>query len=437
MQTGKDKGSWRLPLVRFDIQDKLALGIAAVFTTAAAIGLTFVHRSMTDSLDRMYEESAYDQATRVMSPLTNDVPPWIARSSTNTPQSKLAVALRYSGVILLALAAVVLLAMMAMVRWIVVSPIRALTRNIGEIGASADLTRRTALPQDDEIGILSREFDMMLDRLANARRSLMAYSFLAGAENAAVRTLHDVGNAATPVTVSLDLLSETLADMNVAAVSKRVSELRTETDAARRDALAGAIAKDIAQMTEAIARARMRLDVAVEQCRRMDSLIRASSGISARIPPAASVSPRDLVSTAVAMLPAESSAGITVELDDSLDSLPPITGAHPGLYAVFLAILTNAVEAIRGKGPGGIIRASGRRNADGTISIAITDDGTGIATAHLPSLFERDFTTKGRRKSMFSLHHCANVVAASRGEIKVGSEGADKGATVTVTLRGA
>jgi signal transduction histidine kinase len=394
-------------LLRLDILDKLALGIATVFTFAAAAGLTFFHRAVSQSLSRIDD------------------------------QSEVALAMRYSGVFLLALAAVVLLAMIAMVRWVVVLPVRRLTRIAAEIGASADLSRRVSLPQSDEIGVLALEFDRMLDRLSSARRNLMAYSFLAGAENAAVRTLHDVGNAAAPLTVSLDLLRESIAGIGFANIGERICELTRTDDPLRRQALAEGLNRDLSAAQAELERARRNLANAVESCSKMEDILRSSGVGAVSAPITVTVSPRDLLSTATSMVPPDARAGVSVKFDVSLDRLPNITKAHPGLYAVFYAVLTNAVEAVRAKGIPGGIEVKGSSPAPGTVSISICDTGSGVPAEHLPLVFNREFTTKDRPKTMFSLHHCATVVAASGGTIRVESAGPGKGTTVTVTLKSA
>jgi signal transduction histidine kinase len=405
MEAERNQSAPAVRLLRLDILDKLALGIAAVFTFAAAAGLTFFHRAVSESLSRMDEQAE--------------------------------VAIRYSGVFLLALAAVVLLAMIAMVRWIVVLPVRRLTRSAAEIGASADLSRRVSLPQSDEIGVLSLEFDRMLDRLASARRNLMAYSFLAGAENAAVRTLHDVGNAAAPLTVSLDLLRESIAGVGIARFRDRIGELAGTDDPQRRQALAEGLHRDLSAAQDELERARRNLSTAVECCSRMEDILRTSAGRAVGAPVTVAVSPRDLISTAISMVPPDARTGISVRLDNSLDNLPRITNAHPGLYAVFYAILTNAVEAINATRSGGEIEVRGASPAPGMLSITIDDTGSGIPAEHLPLVFDREFTTRDRPKTMFSLHHCATVVAASGGAIGVQSAGPGKGTTVTVSLKSA
>ncbi|HEY7820910.1 MAG TPA: ATP-binding protein, partial [Vicinamibacteria bacterium] len=110
--------------------------------------------------------------------------------------------------------------------------------------------------------------------------------------------------------------------------------------------------------------------------------------------------------------------------------IPPIA-CYPGrLNQVFLNLLNNARQAIRGKGE--IVLRTVLR--DDQLHIEVSDSGTGIAPEHLKKIFDPGFTTKGVGVGTgLGLSICYQIVQDHRGEIRVESE-PGKGSTFTVIL---
>jgi two-component system NtrC family sensor kinase len=110
------------------------------------------------------------------------------------------------------------------------------------------------------------------------------------------------------------------------------------------------------------------------------------------------------------------------------------------LQQVFLNLLTNALDAIEGRGEVRIearIRRAGDAKASGPawIDVVVSDSGSGIAPEHLGKVFDPFFTTKEVGKGTgLGLAICQSIVEQHRGTIEVASEGVGKGATVTVSL---
>ncbi|MFC5301658.1 two-component system sensor histidine kinase NtrB [Azospira restricta] len=120
-----------------------------------------------------------------------------------------------------------------------------------------------------------------------------------------------------------------------------------------------------------------------------------------------------------------------VELQRHYVALPPLRCRPQQLNQVFLALLSNALQAI-GDGPGRITLSTG---GDGcTLWAEVADDGCGIAAEHLPRLFEPFFTTRpvGSGRGM-GLATCFGIVAEHGGRIDVDSA-PGAGARFRVTL---
>jgi signal transduction histidine kinase len=109
----------------------------------------------------------------------------------------------------------------------------------------------------------------------------------------------------------------------------------------------------------------------------------------------------------------------------------PKIACYPGeLNQVFMHLLTNAAEAITGKGTITIRTFQENRN----IQIQISDTGIGIAQDRIQHLFDPDFTKEGSRvKAGLGLFTSYNIIQKHRGEIRVESE-VGKGSTFTIIL---
>lgn len=119
-----------------------------------------------------------------------------------------------------------------------------------------------------------------------------------------------------------------------------------------------------------------------------------------------------------------------IQVNRHYGDLPPIA-CYPGrLNQVFLNILVNAKQAIKGKGTIDITTYAKQRN----VFIEIKDSGHGIKKEHLKTVFDPGFTTKGVGVGTgLGLSICYQIVQDHRGEIILDSE-VDKGTTITVIL---
>lgn len=81
----------------------------------------------------------------------------------------------------------------------VVVPLSRLTRRVRRIGANDDDVTRLNFDRSDEIGELAKEFDRMLDRLADARQRLRRESYRSGASEMAGGIVKELGEALAPM----------------------------------------------------------------------------------------------------------------------------------------------------------------------------------------------------------------------------------------------
>jgi len=119
---------------------------------------------------------------------------------------------------------------------------------------------------------------------------------------------------------------------------------------------------------------------------------------------------------------------ITVHKD--YGKLPKVT-CHPSqINQVFLNILTNAIQAIEGKGDIWIATKVVKDN----ISISIRDSGGGIAPEHIDRIFDPFFTTKKVGKGTgLGLSVSYGIIKKHNGDIRVESK-MGEGSTFTILL---
>lgn len=112
--------------------------------------------------------------------------------------------------------------------------------------------------------------------------------------------------------------------------------------------------------------------------------------------------------------------------------LATIPADQSQLQQVFMNIVLNAVDAMKGKGRLGIATKS--NDAEGTVDIAISDSGPGIAPENLERVFDPFFTTKGvGHGTGLGLSVSYGIVQSHNGDIAVASE-PGAGATFTISL---
>ncbi len=144
-------------------------------------------------------------------------------------------AVAYASACLLAAAVIILILLVVVLSRVILDPLAAVTRHAVAIGEEKDLTTRLDLERQDEIGVLAREFDRMVERVARSRTQLVDQSFQAGFAELAKGVLHNLGNAMTPIGVRLASLAQRLRGAPGDDAAQAAAELQEgRADAARR-----------------------------------------------------------------------------------------------------------------------------------------------------------------------------------------------------------
>jgi two-component system, NtrC family, sensor kinase len=349
-------------------------------------------------------------------------------------------AVTYASLYLIGAAITVLLLLVVALNRIVLKPLARVTRHAVAVGEGTDLSARLDLPGQDEIAMLAREFDRMVERVADSRRQLVDQSFQAGFAELAKGVLHNLGNAMTPLGVRLSKLGDRLRDAPAGDVDLALAELAKETRGSARHAdLEEFLRLACRELAAAVKESQG--DVAVVQRQAtivqtaLSELMRSTRNAhvveSVRLP--------DLVAQTLEIVPDTCRQRLVVDSDESLRKIGAVQVARTVLRLILQNLIINAADAVRDAGRDkGKLRFAAEivREADSEqLHLHCKDDGVGIAADNLQRVFDKGFSTKSHDTNYgIGLHWCANAIGALGGRIWAASEGPGLGASMHLML---
>lgn len=385
----------------------------------------------TDAVTQVYRGFS-DLYGRPIMALRVDVPRRI------TARGQQAVA--FASTCLVIAAVIVLVLLMFVLNRVVLNPLAAVTRHAVDLGENEDLTTRLDLKRRDEFGVLAREFDRMVERVAASRTQLVDQSYEAGFAELAKGVLHNLGNAMTPISVRLANLTERLRAAPAQDAEQAVSELRGQ----------GADPERQADLEEFLRLACQELAQTVRAAQDDVAIITRQTGViqgvlgeqlrSARnehvIEP---VRLTELVAQSLEIVPDSCRQRLRVDADETLRRVGVVRVARTVLRLVLQNLIINAADAVRdaGKERGTLhVRAEILCDAERQqLHLHCEDDGVGIAPQHLERVFEKGFSTKSPETNHgIGLHWCANAIGALGGRIWAASDGPGHGASMHLVV---
>ncbi|MFZ1905704.1 MAG: CHASE4 domain-containing protein [Steroidobacteraceae bacterium] len=337
----------------------------------------------------------------------------------------------------LVLAAVIVLALVVVVlNRIILTPLASVTRHAITLGEGKDLTTRLDLRSNDEIGLLAREFDRMVARVAESRSRLVDQSFQAGFAELAKGVLHNLGNALTPVGVRLANLSERLRQAPADDAAQAVAELRQATaDAARRADLEEFARLGCEELAHTVKAAREDIALISRQTSVIQGTLAEQMRATRNDPVIEPVRLTELVAQTLEIVPDACRRRLVISTDESLRTLGAVHVARTVLRLILQNLIINAADAVRDAGKArGVLRVGAEivRDADQPqLHLRCDDDGVGIPADNLERVFEKGFSTKPRETNQgIGLHWCANAINALGGRIWAASDGPGRGASM-------
>lgn len=349
-------------------------------------------------------------------------------------------AVKVAALCLLAAAVVVVILLVVVLNRVVLDPLAAITRHAVAIGEGKDLTTHLNLTRTDEMGVLAREFDHMVERVAESRMQLVDQSFQAGFAELAKGVLHNLGNAMTPLGVRLANLGERLRQAPAEDAELAVAELQGGVP----DAVRAADLEQFLRLASRELAATVRLaqeDVAVMM--RQTTLVQATLAEQMRsasnehvIEP---VRLTELVSQSLEIVPDACRQRLRIDTDETLKGLGAVRVARTVLRLILQNLIINAADAVRDAGKErGVLRVSAeivREDDVQQLHLQCKDDGVGIAPQNLARVFEKGFSTKSPETNHgIGLHWCANAISALGGRIWAASEGPGHGASMHLVV---
>jgi sensor domain CHASE-containing protein/two-component sensor histidine kinase len=371
-----------------------------------------------------------DIAGRPLFVLRVDVPRTITAQGRET--------VGYASLFLVLAGAAVLALIVLFVNAAVLRPLAAMTRHAVAVGDADDLTARLALDRRDELGALAREFDQMVERLAEARRQVVDTSYEAGIAEMASGVLHNVGNAMTPLGVRVAGLRERLRLAPDGDVELALAELaRCAGDAGRREELHQFLGIAAAELARAVVSARDDAAAASEGLQAIHEVLGEQTRFARNARVVEAVELPRLLSGSLALVPEAKRERLELIEDESLQWIGPVRVARITLQQVFQNLVVNAAEAARPGGKGRLVVRAARDQCDGRawLTLRFEDDGQGIAAEHVERVFEKGFSTKPRETNAgIGLHWCANAMNSLGGSIRADSAGPGRGAVIELRI---
>ena len=349
-------------------------------------------------------------------------------------------AVTYASLYLIGAAVMVLLLLVAALNRIVLRPLARVTRHAVAVGDGADLGARLNISGHDEIAKLAREFDRMVERVAESRRLLVDQSFQAGFAELAKGVLHNLGNAMTPLGVRLSKLNDRLRDAPAADVELALGELAQEHGpSARRADLEEFIRLACRELAAAVKESRGDVDVVQRQAAIVQSALSELMRSTRNAHVVESVRLPELVAQTLEIVPDTCRQRLVVDADESLRKVGAVQVARTVLRLILQNLIINAADAVRDAGRDkGVLHFAAEIVADAgseQLHLHCKDDGVGIAADNLQRVFDKGFSTKSRETNYgIGLHWCANAIGALGGRIWAASEGPGQGASMHLML---
>lgn len=331
-----------------------------------------------------------------------------------------------------------LLVLVLLLRRLVLKPLTRVAEHVQRIGSTDDLTQRMHVHSDDEIGRLAAGIDSMVGKLQEARSRLVERSYEAGAAEMVRGTLHNVGNALTPMAVHSAGIAASLKAAPLADLALALRELGAAAgDEQRATQLQRFALLAVEETTTHLAEASRFAEELQRGVDTLQDLLRLQMNASRGEQVTDRVNIATTLEEALRLCPPECLQRVHVQVADALRELQPERLPVMLLKQVFQNLIINAAEAMPAGQPG-VISVTGARieeSAGTWMELSFSDNGSGITPEALGSIFEQGFSTKSsKRNAGIGLHWCANALASVGGSIRASSRGQGHGATFTVLV---
>lgn len=367
----------------------------------------------------------------------------IVRAQVATPRTIVAqgrTTLKYAATSLAIAGALVLFVLLLFLHHTIFRPIALLSSHAIKVGTHDDLSTRLHLRRTDEIGSLAKEFDLMVQRLAETRQRLLEQYSKSGIAEMAGGVLHNIGNAITPLNIRLATLQRNLRMAPLAEMELAAAELANpSTPADHRADLVQFVILANGAMATLIKLCQHKVEASLKQGGLVQEILADQYRFCHSERHIEPVNMGELIRDVAIGLSPTTKDAMDLEISPSVTEIGTVAGSRAALQQVVANVLINAAESIQSAGTvsGRVIVTAEQEEFHGQsmVGLRFTDNGAGIDPDHLGQLFARGFSTKNRQGSGYGLHWSANTVNALGGNICFENSNDGQGACVCMRLR--
>lgn len=313
-----------------------------------------------------------------------------------------------------------------------------------------------------ELNVFVREFDRMLteiqsrdDQIRAARDELEAKvrartyeleqmhkqslrdAHMVGMAEVAAEVIHNIGNVLNSMVISLQMIQKDLSRSRLPGLS-RANRLLLEHghDLDRflvNDTRGKSLPAYFQMLSEALTEEHRRLESEAEElAKKLDlitEIIRAQQFYAMDRPETQELRLVDLIEDSLSIeMPSFKKRDVVIERH--IEDVPPVRGHATKLIQVMLNLIKNAEDAMEQLETERVLRIDIMRE-EGHCVVRFSDNGVGLETDELKSIFRQGYTTKWHGHG-FGLHYAANVMSELGGSLKVESRGKGRGATFSM-----
>jgi sensor domain CHASE-containing protein/two-component sensor histidine kinase len=294
--------------------------------------------------------------------------------------------------------------------------------------------------RQDEIGVVAQSFGGLMKRLEKAQMRIMTTSRDAGMAEVARGILHNAGNVLNSTVVSAEQISQIVKDSDPAGLRMSIQLMednRGDLDSYLKDDPKGS--KLLPYLLSLAEKLEARHIQALSECASMmtsthhlGEVVRGQEALARKQNTHCKFHIKGVITEVETILSSslnKHGIDLRVTVDDSIIGY----GDPAKLTQVLINLIVNAKEAVADNPKGSKqVDISINQSENGEIEIEVTDNGSGITSEPVESIFGSGFSTKQGGTGL-GLHYCANSLAEMGWRITAHNNAEGVGCTFTLT----
>jgi len=350
--------------------------------------------------------------------------------------------IRYALLSTLAAGLLLLLGLVLLLDRLVLKPVATVTDHAKLIGEDDRTTARLESDRDDELGTLAREFDAMMDKLAESRAAVVKAAHSAGMSEIATGILHNVGNVLNSVSIGSQLVDETIRKTRLGQLEKLVdllAEREADLDTFVREDPRGAklvpfLKAMRTQLVEENTSLREEQSKVMEGIAHIAELVASQQAYAISSTLKESTDVHAVVDKALELTKSAGSLRTEIDIERDFGQLPELELDPNKLLEILVNLVQNARQAMQENADERPPKLTVESTIEGDKAlISVADNGMGISKENLAKIFGHGFTTK-KTGHGFGLHSAANAAVEMQGRLYAESDGPGTGARFVLEL---